>query len=81
MQDSRSTAQGIVPEAESPGRAGRPRVHSDPSESRQGELVDTTGAWTWARFVWDSWSKPWALGSEHESPGRAGDPMDPTTRA
>ena len=58
--------------AESAGRAGRHRGHSDPDPSRLEELVDPAGPWTQVRVTGDSWSTLQALADGPESHGASG---------
>ena len=60
------------------GTAGRPRECSDLGKVPPGYLVEPTGPWAWARVIPEVWSTPWAIGPEHNSPGRAGQNCGPS---
>ena len=68
---------------ESPATACRPRRPSDPGLSRQGQLVNPVGLWTWAHVALDSWSTPRTLGHKRNWPwtdDRPYGPSDPGPR-
>jgi len=58
-----------------PGTAGRPRMHSVPSASHQGQLVDPAGLQTRARVARDACLTPCSL---RPGPSRPGQLVDPT---
>ena len=51
---------------------GRQRGPSDPSASPPGELHDPAGSRTRAQVTRGSWTTPWALGHDLETPGISG---------
>ena len=73
-----STLRALQPGPESPGRAGRPRRHSDLGPSSAAHLVDTVGLHTWARDAQDIWSTLQGLRSGPKSPGTTGQTHGPS---
>ena len=80
-KDIGSTLRALVQERVLPGTAGEARRHSDPSVSRQGQLVEQAGFQTRVRVARDNWWMRLAFGHGQSSPGMLVDTTESWTRS
>ena len=80
-KDIGSTSRALAEERVLPGTAGQARGHSDPSVSRQGQLVEQAGFQTRVPVARDNWWMRLAFGHGLRAPGQLVDTEGPRTRA